>query len=123
MSFNARIRKINRVGGYQSLVFQVVENWRDKSKGMKPNHRTVLHIGSIKDYQVNSPNIQKKMWLKIDLSMNHLLKSGTISEVEKQKIEKRFAEFVPRPMLSKIVPPKPKVTLESLRQKYPILKP
>jgi hypothetical protein len=95
MSFNARVRKIKRLG-YSSWKFSICENWRDDKKGGKPNHRDVVYLGTIKDYVLYSPIVQKNLWLKIDIAINKLLKSGEIDSADAQKITNRFNEFVPR---------------------------
>jgi hypothetical protein len=103
MSYNARIRKIKRLG-YSSYTFSICENWRDESKGMKTNHRDAAYIATIKDYVLYSPIVQKNLWLKIDIAINKLLKSGEIDTADAQKITNRFAEFVPRVKVGAITP-------------------
>ncbi len=118
MSKNARVRRIQRTG-YSSLGFEVVSNWRERAEyGGKTNHKTVARISTVKDYLLVQPNAQKNLWLKIDLTLNRLLKDGEITNLEKSKIEKRFAEFCPRPIASMPVPTKPPITLQSVREKY-----
>ncbi len=95
MSFNSRVRKIKRLG-YSSWTFSICENWRDDKKGGRPNHRDVVYLGTIKDYVLYSPIVQKNLWLKIDIAINKLLKSGEIDSADAQKITNRFNEFVPR---------------------------
>jgi hypothetical protein len=95
MSFNSRIRTVKRAG-YNSYTFSIVENWRDESKGMKTNHRDVAYLGTYKEHFLYSPIVQNNLWLKIDLAINKLLKSGVIDTADAAKITNRFAEFVPR---------------------------
>jgi hypothetical protein len=95
MSYNARIREIKRAG-YNSYTFSIVENWRDESKGMKTNHRDVAYLGTYKEHFLYSPIVQGKLWLKIDLAINKLLKSGEIDTATSVKITNRFGAFVPR---------------------------
>jgi hypothetical protein len=95
MSFNARIRTTKRLG-YNSYGFSIVENWRDESKGMKTNHREVVYLGTYKEHFLYSPIVQGKLWLKIDLAINKLLKSGEIDTATSVKITNRFGAFVPR---------------------------
>jgi hypothetical protein len=103
MSYNARIREIKRAG-YSSWTFSITENWRDDKKGGRPNHRDVVYLGTIKDYVLYSPIIQKNLWLKIDIAINKLLKSGEIDTADANKITNRFAEFVPRVKVGAITP-------------------
>jgi hypothetical protein len=118
MSKNARVRIIQRKT-YKALGFEVVSNWREKAEfGGKNNHKTVARIATVKDYLLVKPNTQKNLWLNIDLTLNRLLKDGEITNLDKSKIEKRFAEFCPRPILSAPVPTKPPITLQSVREKY-----
>jgi hypothetical protein len=117
MSYNARIRTTKRLS-YNSYTFLIVTNWRDESKGMKTNHRSVAYLGTYKEHFLYSLTVQNKLWLKIDLAINKLLKSGEITTLDKVKIEKRFAEFCPRPVPSTLVLPKPLITLQSVREKY-----
>lgn len=95
MSYNARIREIKRAG-YSSFTFSIVENWRDESKGMKTNHRNVAYLGTYKEHFIYSPIVQGKLWMKIDLAINKLLKSGEIDTADAQKIANRFDERIPR---------------------------
>ncbi len=95
MSYNARIRTTKRLG-YNSYGFSIVENWRDESKGMKTNHREVVYLGTYKEHFLCSPIVQGKLWLKIDLAINKLLKSGEIDSADAAKITNRFNEVVPR---------------------------
>lgn len=110
MSYNARIRGIKRAG-YSSYAFSIVENWRDDRKGGRPNHRTVEHIATIKDYFLYSPIVQNNLWLKIDIAINKLLKSGEIDSVSAAKITNRFAQFVPRVKVGAILPKISKIPL------------
>ncbi len=118
MSKNARVRIIQRKT-YKALGFEVVSNWREKAEyGGKTNHKSVARIATVKDYSLVRPNAQKNLWLKIDLTLNRLLKSGEITNLDKTKLEKRFADFCPRPVPSMPVPTKPPITLQSVREKY-----
>jgi hypothetical protein len=56
----------------------------------------VVYLGTIKDYVLYSPIVQNNLWLKIDIAINKLLKSGEIDSVDAGKITNRFNEFVPR---------------------------
>ncbi len=119
MSYNARIRTRTRDTGI-SLTFEIVRNWRDKAKGGATNHETVAYIKTIKEHMTSSPIVQKNIWLKIDLELRRLLKSGTITEVEKSAMESRFLKFLPRPSALPIAPiatakPSP---LERLQGRY-----
>jgi hypothetical protein len=103
MSFNARIRTTKRLG-YNSYGFSIVENWRDESKGMKTNHREVAYLGTYKEHFLYSPIVQNNLWLKIDLAINKLLKSGEIDTATSVKITNRFGAFVPRVKVGAIMP-------------------
>jgi hypothetical protein len=103
MSYNARIRTSKRLG-YNSYGFSIVENWRDESKGMKTNHREVVYLGTYKEHFIYSPIVQGKLWIRIDLAINKLLKSGEIDTATSVKITNRFAEFVPRVKAGAITP-------------------
>jgi hypothetical protein len=116
MSFNSRIRRRKGKTGIDSLTFEICENWREKAEnGGATNHRTVAYIKTIKEHLLSLPTVQKNLWFKIDAELFRLLKDGTITEIDKSNIEKRFAEFCPRPILSMPVPP---ITLQSVREKY-----
>ncbi len=118
MSKNARVRVIQRKT-YKALGFEVVSNWREKAEyGGRTNHKTVARIATVKDYSLVRPNTQKNLWLKIDFTLNRLLKDGEITKLDKSKIEQRFAEFCPRPVASMPVSSKPPITLQSVREKY-----
>jgi hypothetical protein len=97
MSYNARIRKRKLKTGIDSLAFSIVRNWRDKSKNGAPNHETVSYIKSVKAHALSNPIVRNSLWFLIDLSIHKLLKNGTITDIDKSNIEKRFAEIVGRP--------------------------
>jgi hypothetical protein len=63
---------------------------------MKTNHRDVAYLGTYKEHFLYSPIVQGKLWLKIDLAINKLLKSGEIDTATSVKITNRFGAFVPR---------------------------
>jgi hypothetical protein len=120
MSINARIRRLKRQSGINSLTLSIVRNWRTKGKIGAPNHETVAYIKTIKEHMTASPATQKFIWLKIDLELHRLLKKGKITELVKSNIERRFLEFVPRPSALPIKPiatakPSP---LERLQGRY-----
>jgi hypothetical protein len=71
---------------------------------MRPNHRVVSHIATVKEHFLYSTIVQGKLWLKIDLAINKLLKSGEIDTATSVKITNRFAEFVPRVKVGAITP-------------------
>jgi hypothetical protein len=98
MSINARIRKRKSPKtGINSLTFSIVRNWRDKSKNGEPNQETISYIKSVKAPALLNPIVQNSLWFLIDLSIHKLLKNGTITDIDKSNIEKRFAEIVSRP--------------------------
>jgi hypothetical protein len=107
MSFNARIRETKRLG-YSSYTFLICENWRDDKKGGRPNHRNAAYLGTYKEHFLCSPIVQNNLWIKIDLAINKLLKSGEIDSTDAQKITNRFAEVVPRVKVGAIMPIMPK---------------
>ncbi len=97
MSFNARIRKRkSKVNSLISYVLEVCENWRDKKKDGRPNHRTVAYIGSRQEHFLAVQANRDKLWIKIELTLKRLLKDETITEKDAQKIRKRFDEEIPR---------------------------
>jgi hypothetical protein len=49
------------------------------------------------------PIVQSNLWLKIDVAINKLLRSGVIDTVDAAKIANRFAGFVPRVKVGAIV--------------------
>jgi hypothetical protein len=122
MSFNSRIRRRKGKAGIDSLTFEICENWREKAEnGGATNHRTVAYIKTIKENLLLSPIVQKNTWFKIDVELHKLLKAGTITNLDKSNIEKRFAEFVPRPSVLSSLPIKPIAkpsAAERVRAKY-----
>jgi hypothetical protein len=108
MSFNSRIRRRKGKAGIDSLTFEICENWREKAEnGGATNHRTVVYIKTIKEHLLLSPITQKNLWFKIDVELHKLLKTGTITNLEKLKLEKGFAEVLPRPSVLSSLPIKP----------------
>jgi hypothetical protein len=71
----------------------------------------VVYLGTIKDYVLYSPIVQKNLWLKIDIAINKLLKSGEIDTMDANKIINRFNEFVPRVKVGAIMPISSKIPL------------
>ena len=107
MSINARVRKTKRKYGV-SYGFEILENYRNKAKLGQPDNRRLAGLGTIKENFLAVPVVQYKFWQKVDLTLNKLIKSGKISEGDRGKIEKRFAEFISRPSAGAIATPKPK---------------
>lgn len=115
MGFNARrrIRK-SKVNGLDSYTFYIARNWRDDKKGGKPNHKIVAYIQSMQEQHFDVPANQDKLWRKIETETLRLLKDGTITQSDAQKIVNKFAEFVPyrvkggvfKPVLNKIPLPR-----------------
>lgn len=104
MSYNARIRKVKRLVGFYSYVFSIVENWRDDKKGGRTNHRDVVYLGAYPEHFLYSPIVQNKIWMRIDLAINKLLKSGEIDADVARKITNRFEELFPRVKVGAIPP-------------------
>jgi hypothetical protein len=99
MSYNGHIRRKKLKSGIDSLAFSIVRNWRDKSKNGAPNHEVITYIKTVKAHALLNPIVRNSLWFLIDLEIHKLLKSGVISQMDKLKIEKRFAEVVARPGL------------------------
>jgi hypothetical protein len=96
MSINLRRRVTkSKVTGLASYGFQIVKNWRDEKKDMRPNHKTVAYIQSIQEQHFDVPTNQNKLWEKIETTTLRLLKDGTITQLDAQKILNKAAEFMP----------------------------
>jgi hypothetical protein len=94
MSFNLRRRvKKSKTNGLTSYGFEIVKNWRDPKKDMRPNHKTVAYIQSIQEQHFAVPSNQAKLWRKIETETLRLLKDGTITQLDAQKIVNKAAEF------------------------------
>jgi hypothetical protein len=95
MSINLRVRQKRRKSGLISFIFEINRNFRDPSLRMRPNHETVAYIGSVQEHFLADPITQRNLWFKIKFRIDQLIKSGTITEKDKQKIETRLAKFIP----------------------------
>jgi hypothetical protein len=97
MSINLRRRVTkSKVTGLASYGFQIVKNWRDAKKDMRPNHKTIAYIQSIQEQHFDVPSNQDKLRRKIETTTLRLLKDGTINELDAQKILNKATEFMPR---------------------------
>jgi hypothetical protein len=97
MSFNLRRRVTkSKITGLRSYGFQIVINWRDAKKDMRPNHKTIAYIQSIQEQHFDVPSNQDKLRKKIETTTLRLLKDGTINELDAQKILDKATEFMPR---------------------------
>jgi hypothetical protein len=94
MSFNLRrrIRK-SKINGLRSYGFEIVLNWRDPKKDMRPNHKTVAYIQSMQEQHFAVQSNQDKLRQKIERETLRLLKDGTITQLDAQKILNKAAEF------------------------------
>ncbi len=111
MSINLRVRQKRRKSGLISFIFEINRNFRDASLGMRPNHETVAYFGSVQEHFLADPIIQRNLWFKIRFRIDQLIKSGTITEKDKQKIETRFAEVIQSVKEVVNVPKKPPIPL------------
>jgi hypothetical protein len=113
MSYNARFRTRKR-GGKVTHSLEIVKNWRDSKKDMRPNHKLIKYIATIDEFNLDIESKQDKLWEKIETATLKLLKDGTISQADAQKIVNKFGEFVPyrakggifKPVLNKIPLPR-----------------
>ncbi len=113
MSYNARFRTRKRNGKlFHSL--EICRNWRDPKKDMRPNHKLIKYIATIDEFNLDIESKQDKLWQKIETETLRLLKDGTITQADAQKIVNTFAKFIPfrvkggvfKPVLSKIPLPR-----------------
>jgi hypothetical protein len=96
MSFNLRRRvRKSKVNGLKSYGFEITKNWRDAKKGGEPNHKTIAYIQSIQEQHFAVPANQERIWQKLETETLRLLKDGTISQKDAQKIIDKAAEFIP----------------------------
>ncbi len=107
MSFNLRRRiKKSKTNGLRSYGFSINRNWRDPKKGMRPNHKTVAYIKSIQEQHFAVPSNQEKIWRKIETETLRLLKDGTITQLDAQKIVNKAADFLPHSVKGGVLKPK-----------------
>jgi ABC-type amino acid transport substrate-binding protein len=94
MSFNLRrrIRK-SKTNGLRSYGFEIVKNWRDDKKNGEPNHKTIAYIQSMQEQHFAVPSNQDKLRQKIEKETLRLLKDGTITQLDAQKILNKATEF------------------------------
>jgi ABC-type amino acid transport substrate-binding protein len=97
MSINLRRRVTkSKITGLASYGFQIVKNWRDAKRDMRPNHKIVAYIQSMQEQHFAVPSNQDKLRKKIETTTLRLLKDGTINELDAQKILDKATEFMPR---------------------------
>jgi hypothetical protein len=94
MSYNARFRSRKR-NGIVTHSLEIVKNWRDPKKDMRPNHKAVAYIGTIDEFDIDIESKQVMLWQKIETETLRLLKDGTLTQADAQKIVNKFSEFVP----------------------------
>jgi hypothetical protein len=99
MSINLRrrIRK-SKTTGLRSYGFEICKNWRDAKKDMRPNHKTIAYIQSMQEQHFDVPSNQNKLRRKIETETLRLLKDGTISQLDAQKIIDRASILLPKSM-------------------------
>jgi hypothetical protein len=107
MSFNLR-RKItkSKFNGLPSYGFEIVKNWRDPKKDGEPNHKTIAYIQSMQWQHFAVLSNQNKLWQKIETTTLRLLKDGTITQADAQKIVDKAAEFMPNCVKGGVFKPK-----------------
>ncbi len=107
MSINLRRRITkSKTNGLRSFGFEIVRNWRDAKKGGEPNHKTVAYIQSMQEQHFAVPANQDKLWRKIETETLRLLKDGTITQLDAQKIVNKAADFLPYSVKGGVIKPK-----------------
>ncbi len=107
MSINLRLRvRKSKTNNLKSYGFEIVKNWRDDKKDGAPNHKTIAYIQSMQEQHFAVPSNQNKLWRKIESETLRLLKDGTISQADAQKIVDKAAEFMPNCVKDGIFKPK-----------------
>ncbi len=107
MSYNLRRRITkSKYNGLPSYGFSIVKNWRDPKKDGEPNHKTIAYIQSMQEQHFAVPSNQEKIWRKIETTTLRLLKDGTISQADAQKIVDKAAEFMPNCVKGGVFKPK-----------------
>jgi hypothetical protein len=97
MSFNLRRRvRQSKTNGLPSIGLEIVRNWRDDKKGGRPNHKTVAYIQSMQWQHFEVPSNQDKLFQKIEAETLRLLKDGTITQADAQKIIDKAAILLPK---------------------------
>jgi hypothetical protein len=94
MSYNARFRSRKR-NGIVSHSLEIVKNWRDPKKGGEPNHKLIKYIATIDEFNIGIESKQAMLWQKIEAATLNLLKDGTLTQADAQKIVNKFSEFIP----------------------------
>ncbi len=107
MSINLRRRITkSKYNGLSSYGFSICKNWRDAEKGGEPNHKIVAYIQQMQEQHFNVPSNQEKIWRKIESETLRLLKDGTITQADAQKIVDKAAEFMPNCVKGGVFKPK-----------------
>ncbi len=94
MSFNARFRTRKR-NGIVSHSLEIVKNWRDPKKDMRPNHKLIKYIATIDEFNIVIESKQAMLWQKIEAATLNLIKDGTLTQADAQKIVNTFGKFIP----------------------------
>jgi hypothetical protein len=79
-------------GSIRNFTFSIVKNLRLNSK---PTHITLEKILTLKESEFATQ--ANTFWKIAEEKISALIKSGKLWQNDKSKIEKRFAEFIPRP--------------------------
>ncbi len=97
MSFNLRRRITkSKKTGLPSYGFSINRNWRDDKKNGAPNHKTIAYIQTMQWQHFDVPTNQNKLWRKIETATLRLLKDGTITEADAQKIIDKASILLPK---------------------------
>jgi hypothetical protein len=86
------VKNKNKAGNIISFSFSIVKNLRLNSK---PTHITLEKILTLKESEFAAQ--ANTFWKIVDEKIAALTKAGTLWQNDQSKIEKRFAEFIPRP--------------------------
>jgi hypothetical protein len=107
MSINLRRRiTTSKYNGLSSYGFSICKNWRDEKKGGEPNHKIIAYIQSMQEQHFAVPSNQTKLWQKIESATLRLLKDGTITQADAQKIVDKAADFMPNAVKAGVFKPK-----------------
>lgn len=118
MKITAKITKVKRRGGFDSLRLSIVSYFRDGHG--RPNSKIISAFPTVRSINTDNANVQRAFWKRAETEINRLRESNHYMNNDLDSIENKFAEVIPKPTVLASITPAP--NLEALYEKFPWLK-
>jgi hypothetical protein len=119
MKITAKITRVKRRGGFDSLRLSIVRYFRDGHG--RPTSEILVPFPTVRSTYADNADVQRAFWKRADSEINRLRETDRYMNADLDSIESRFAEVIPRPT---IATPEPAASIdyEGIQRRFPYLK-